>query len=127
MEPTCPVARFWAVPFTKELPKIWRVMDVLSMLEESDDEGVIVMYEPVLPPVNSNVDGNLAPPPPAPDGISTPVDNEIEDVEDEHPLSECLTRKMSGQGNKAGGSGTTKAGEKSNFMFASPVAFNVTP
>ncbi|GJW37665.1 hypothetical protein Tco_0060585 [Tanacetum coccineum] len=120
MEPTCPVAWFWAVPFTK-------VMDVLSMLEESDDEGVIMTYEPVLPPVNSNVNGDLAPPPHAPDGIVTPVDNEMEDVEDEHSLSECLTRKMSGQGNEAGGSGTTKAGEKSNFMSASPVPFNVTP
>nr|GEU78078.1 hypothetical protein [Tanacetum cinerariifolium] len=93
-------------------------MDVLSMLEESDDEGVTVTYEPVLPPVNLNVEGGFAPPPPAPHGIVTPVDNEMEDVEDEVLLSECLTRKMSGQENEAGGSGTSKADEKSNFEEA---------
>lgn len=39
-------------------------MDVLSLLDSPDDEGVTMVYEPLIPPINLDADGNHVPPPP---------------------------------------------------------------
>ena len=58
----------------------FEMIDVLSMLVESDYEGVTVVLH-VIP----DVDGNPAPPQPMPEGEVPPIDHEMEDAEDKVP------------------------------------------
>ncbi|GKB92349.1 hypothetical protein Tco_0964621 [Tanacetum coccineum] len=100
-------------------------MDVLLFLVESDSEGVIKVFKPVIPPVSLVIG---APPPPyMPEGDVLQGNHEMEDAENKVLLIEHLTMKRSHSTDEVGGSGSVVAGEDLDPSYTLPVPLNVTP
>ncbi|GJX79105.1 hypothetical protein Tco_0327254 [Tanacetum coccineum] len=91
------------------------VMDIFPLLIASNNEGVLGYCKPVIPPVSPDVVEGRVPPSSCLEVLCQKVDHDIEDVNDEVPLADCLTRKRSRQSDQ-GWSSKKKKNKSKNIV-----------